>query len=80
MNRLAQWIEDRRWAANVRRARSYRRTLLFSQRQRFDAWLRPRLGVGEHEVIAYPDAFYVVQIEDLLRAMWRAKYPDRPEP
>ena len=70
---FAQWIEDRRWAANVRRARALRRELLFSQRQTFDAALRrhlPRPYPDEREdIVAYPDAFYHVTIADLCRAI-----------
>ena len=64
---FAQWINDRRWAANLRRARAWRRTLIFSKRKRFDEELRPKLEPGA--VIAYPDAFYEVTTDDLLRAM-----------
>lgn len=66
MNRLAQWINDRRWAANARRARAWRRRLLFSQRQAFDNALRPIVGGA---IIAYPDALYHVTDDDLIRAM-----------
>lgn len=69
VNRLAQWINDRRWAANVRRARAWRRGLLFSQREAFDAALRPRIEGEPGKVIAYPDALYYVTIDDLVRAM-----------
>lgn len=70
---FAQWINDRRWAANVRRARAFRRNLSFSDRLLFDAALRrrlPRLYPDERDdIVAYPDAFYLVTINDLLRAM-----------
>lgn len=70
---FAQWIEDRRWAANVRRARSFRRGLSFSQRETFDTALRRRLPRPYHDerddIVAYPDAFYFVTIKDLCRAI-----------
>lgn len=65
---FAQWINDRRWAANMRRARSFRRSLSFSERRVFDAALRPGM-FDDTMCVAYPDAFYAVQINDLLRAM-----------
>jgi hypothetical protein len=66
---FVQWINDWRWAANVRRARAYRRTLSFSQRAAFDRALRPKLSRERETVIDYPDAFYYVGIDDLCRAM-----------
>lgn len=72
---FAQWINDRRWAANMRRARAYRRKLSFGARLRFDAALRHPLD-GE-SVIAYPDALYHVTIDDLCRAMVAAATPER---
>lgn len=69
---VAAWIADLRWAMNVRRARSRRRRLSLSGRLRFDAALRHRLKDGA--VVAYPDAFYCVEIEDLIRAI-RAASP-----
>jgi hypothetical protein len=69
MGTFAQWLEDFRWAMNVKRARAWRRDLGFSQRQAFDQSLRPPIK-GENEiVVSYPDAFYHVKIDDLLRAM-----------
>jgi hypothetical protein len=65
VSRFAQYINDLRWSANVRRARAWRRRLSFSQQMKFDAALRHLL---DHGVIAYPDAFYHVTIDDLLRA------------
>lgn len=78
MNRFAQWIEDMRWAMNVKRARAYRRKLIFSKRLAFDRALRPIIEVpfksSEDDdpkfcIIDYPDAFYHVNIDDLCRAM-----------
>jgi hypothetical protein len=54
---------------NVIRARRWRRSLYFSQRERFDAEMRPKLEREPGKVIAYPDAFYHVTIADLSRAM-----------
>jgi len=62
---LGQWIEDLRWAANMIRARRWRREIGFSARIRFDNKIRHPVEGG---VIAYPDAFYHVEIEDLCRA------------
>lgn len=64
---FAWWVNDRRWAANVRRARAFRRELTFSQRIKFDNALRHSLGDGT--CIAYPGAFYHVEIGDLLNAI-----------
>jgi hypothetical protein len=70
---FAQPLNDRRWAANVRRARAWRRDLSFSEREKFDTSLRPKLQREPGKVIAYPDAFYFVTIGDLLRAMSESK-------
>lgn len=69
LGRFEQWLNDFRWAMNVKRARAYRRTLMFSQRHTFDDELRPKLSGA---VIAYPDALYHVEIDDLLRATMAA--------
>ena len=70
MTRFGQWVNDMRWAMNVKRARAWRRKRTFSQRRRFDDELRPRLKDRfNHDVIAYPDAFYEVTVDDLCRAM-----------
>lgn len=70
---FAQWINDKRWAANMRRARAFRRGLLFSERQTFDRALQrrlPRPYPDEREdIVAYPDTFYFVTIDDLCRAV-----------
>lgn len=66
-NPLGQWMADFRWAMNMMRARRIRRGLGFSERQRFDLFLRPRLDPPN--VIAYPDAFYHTTVDDLIRAM-----------
>lgn len=52
---------------NAKRARAWRRGLLFSQRQKFDDALRP--SIGTNSVITYPDALYHITIDDLTRAM-----------
>ena len=72
---LAQWIEDRRWAANALRARRWRRTLNSSRRIKFDDALRPRASVNSHGkvTVAYPDAFYHLTIHDLCRAIWESR-------
>lgn len=67
---FAQWINDMRWAMNAKRARAWRRRLMFSQRIAFDEALRPRLGPREPGVVIdYPDGFYHTDIDDLCRAM-----------
>lgn len=70
---IAQWINDLRWAINIMRARSYRRTLSFSQRKAFDAALRQPLENTQTAVIGYPDAFYRVSTDDLCRAILTSK-------
>lgn len=61
-----QWISDFRWALTMMRARRFRRGLYFSQRQAFDATLRPRAGYDS--VIDYPDALYHIRDSDFRRA------------
>lgn len=60
---FASWIENRRWAANVRRARQFRADCLFSERQVFDAALRRPVDGEQGRVFAYPDTFYLVRID-----------------
>jgi hypothetical protein len=67
---FAQWLNDWRWAANMKRARAHRRELMFGARERFDEAIRPRLTANT--VIAYPDAIYHIDVDDLCRAMVRA--------
>lgn len=67
MSGFAQWVNDMRWAMNMKRARAWRRKLIFSQRVAFDAAIRHPLD--ERNVIPYPDAFYHVTIDDLCHAM-----------
>jgi hypothetical protein len=67
---FATWLNDWRWAANVKRARAYRRSLGFAQRIAFDRALRHPVSSGH--VIEYPDAFYYVTIDDLCAAMLKA--------
>lgn len=71
--RSLQWLADFRWAMNVMRARRWRRELGFGQRIIFDGAFRPRLEKRhpqhEPDVIAYPDAFYHITVDDLIRAM-----------
>jgi len=67
---MSNWLNDIRWSANVRRARKFRRNLSFSKRKIFDEELRYRT---ENSVVSYPDAFYHLTIDDLLRAMLKAK-------
>jgi hypothetical protein len=74
---FAEWVEDFRWAMNAKRARKWRRKLLFSQRQRFDDALRPKRQGG---FIAYPDALYEITIDDLLRAMTASVTPRFGDP
>lgn len=63
---FAQWVEDWRWAMNAKRARAWRRRMMFSQRKAFDDALRPPIRGA---VIAYPDALYHISIDDLCRAI-----------
>jgi hypothetical protein len=79
---FAQWINDLRWGANMRRARAWRRELSFSKREAFDAALRPRLPRPypdeRSDIIAYPDALYHIGIDDLCRAMLASAGPTAP--
>jgi hypothetical protein len=68
---MNQWLKDFRWALNAMRARRLRRELTFSKRQTFDRLLRPDTGRGD--VIAYPDAFYCITLDDVHRAYLRAQ-------
>jgi hypothetical protein len=85
MNVFAQWLNDRRWAANARRARSWRRRLGFAERVKFDNILRPHLQ-EPGMVIDYPDALYHITVDDLIRAMLATRprvalnIQQRPEP
>jgi hypothetical protein len=65
----AQWLEDFRWAMLMKRVRCTRRRLLFSQRQKFDDALRPRVAGDPGTVLAYPDAIYHIDADDLQRAL-----------
>lgn len=56
-----------------RKASAWRRELLFSQRVAFDDALRPRLKNEVGKAIAYPDAIYHIDIDDLCRAMVASK-------
>jgi hypothetical protein len=60
------WLNDRRWAANMRRVRRIQRDLLFGQRVRFFEELRPKVPAGR---IAYPDALMYVTVDDVCRAL-----------
>lgn len=72
---FAEWLNDMRWAMNAQRARRIRRELPFSRRLIFDKELRPRRG-DVPVPIAYPDAIYMISIEDLTRAMLCAQFPE----
>lgn len=74
---FAQWVADWRWAANMRRARAWRRKLSFSQREHFDHAIRPKIKNEPGKVIAYPDAIYYITIDDLCRAMIHSKIANR---
>jgi hypothetical protein len=67
---FAQWLADKRWAANAMRARRWRRLLSPEQREIFDDVLR-RLGPDGWAAPprAYPDALYEITIDDVCRAM-----------
>ena len=69
MTRFSQWLNDWRWAANMRRARAWRRECSLSQRVSFDKALRPRIKGEPGMIVAYPDAVYHITIDDLVRAM-----------
>ena len=72
---FSQWIEDRRWAANMVCARRDRRRLKASQKLVFDNVLRPRCapGLWIAEVWPYPDAIYEITARDVGRAMIAAR-------
>jgi hypothetical protein len=74
---LGQWINDFRWAMNVKRARAWRRRLSFSAREQFDHAMRPKLKDEPGKVITYPDAFYHITIDDLTHAMIVSEMRDR---
>lgn len=62
-------LDDIRWAWRMVRVRRLRHKMLFSERVKFDDELRP---IVVHETIAriaYPDAFYRVEADDLARAI-----------
>lgn len=94
--KLGTWLDDRRWAMNVMRARRVRRRLSFSQRIAFDEALRPTVPMQrlrtQTEIAAeippftqsaveinYPDAFYRVTVNDVIRAMTVATTPSESE-
>lgn len=62
-------LSELRWAWRMIRARRLRHKMLFSERVKFDDEMRP---IVVHETIAriaYPDAFYHVEADDLERAI-----------
>lgn len=61
------WFDDICWAIRMVRARRHRRRIIFSARRKFDDALRPPIGEGN--VIAYPDAFYDADANDMNRAV-----------
>lgn len=67
MDSFSQWLNDMRWAMNMKRARSFRRKLIFSKRQKFDDALKPM--TKNNSIIAYPDAIYNITINDVCRAI-----------
>lgn len=69
MTKFAQWVNDKRWAANMRRVRRFQRKLGFGEREIFFAELRPYVDRLEASRIAYPDAMMFIKIEDVLRAI-----------
>lgn len=77
MTTFAEWVNDWRWAMNVKRARAWRRQLIFSQRLAFDKAIRPVIG-DSYGIIDYPDAFYAITINDLCRAI-EASYKQRSD-
>lgn len=72
MTRFAQWLNDIRWARNMRQARRLRRGFGFSERVAFDRAIRPRIKTERGGVIDYPDAFYYVTADDIERALFAA--------
>lgn len=65
---LADKIANLRWAINMMYARKWRTKLSFSQRERFDMALRHPVNPAG-TVIAYPDALYHTDVDDVIRAM-----------
>ena len=76
---LGQWVNDFRWAMNVVRARRWRRKLSRDQRSVFDVELRPYLfndlGYETAIPVFYPEGFYQIKIEDLVRAIRTSARP-----
>src|ERR1700722_1444240 len=73
---FAQWLQDKRWAANMIRARRERRRLkTFSQKEVFDDVLRPRCSqdLWIKGFYPYPDALYEITARDVGRAMVAAR-------
>lgn len=68
---LARWLRRKRWAANVARCDRIRSGLSFSRRLIFDDEVRPFLDDGTR--IAYPDAFYFISVDDVCRALMKAR-------
>lgn len=60
MNRLSRWLQDRRWAANMVRARRWRRRLK-SRKQR---------EVFDRALVAPNKTIYDVTVQDVCDAMW----------
>jgi hypothetical protein len=75
----SQWLADLRWAMNVMRARRWRRSLSRDQRSVFDVEIRPylfnALGYETAIPVSYPEGFYQVRIEDLVRAIKSSAKP-----
>lgn len=70
---VGQWINDLRWAMNMKRVRAMRREMFFSERIKFDSALRPPIDGEPGVVVDYPDAFYHVTIEDIVRGVTRSR-------
>lgn len=66
---LRRWIDDWRWALQMRKVRALRRDMTFSTRHCFDDELRrPIDGIESALRIAYPDAIYHARSADFRRA------------
>lgn len=75
MAKFTQWLNDLRWAANMKRIRRFERTLTFSERELFYNELKPILNDGTVSVrVSYPNAFMFITIDDIVRAIEAVAY------
>ena len=66
---MKAWLEERRWLRLVRDVRRFRDALPADRREAFDAALRPMVG---RRRARYPEVFYAMTREGLLRAQLAA--------